>query len=62
MSDPICPRCNTRVRVVRSKRTGDSQVRDHECACGFKATRVVPADNVWQRKRYDSAEARSRAS
>jgi hypothetical protein len=56
MSEPICPKCNRRVPAVRSKRVGDSQIRDHECGCGFKATRVVPASNVWRRKRYDSAQ------
>lgn len=54
MSEPICPKCNRRMRAVRSKRVGDSQVRDHEC-CGNKITRVVPVASVFPRKRYDSA-------
>jgi lysyl-tRNA synthetase class I len=49
MSYPICPKCEKPMRVRTSERVNDSQVRYHKCACGYKATRIVPAASVWRR-------------
>lgn len=51
MSEPFCQKCNRRMPVRSSNREGNSQVRYHECKCGQKATRVVPAAAVLWRKR-----------